>query len=115
MNSLTHDHDSDRVTAVIQAIDGANMLHPTVQSGSFERLELHFRRRRVAANPIIPRQDQMMAEVGSGMTVSCISTPMIPASFKTVFRDLIMASLRPVLLPWNRDGRRSGALHLVLC
>jgi hypothetical protein len=36
MNHLAHDHDSDRVTAVIQAIDGANILQPTVQSVSID-------------------------------------------------------------------------------
>ena len=36
MNHLTHDQDSDRVTAVIQAIDGARLAQPTVQSVSID-------------------------------------------------------------------------------
>ena len=36
MNHLTHDQDSDRVTAVIQAIDGARLSQPTVQSVSID-------------------------------------------------------------------------------
>lgn len=36
MNHLPHDQDSDRVTAVIQAIDGARLAQPTVQSVSID-------------------------------------------------------------------------------
>ena len=36
MNHLIPDHDSDRVTAVIQVIGGARLPHPTVESVSID-------------------------------------------------------------------------------